>query len=72
MVTAGKARGARDFLRNLLRTANRIDLVDAERGKYFRIVAIVRADGRDVAALMIERGLGRPYQGGRRAGWCEG
>ncbi len=65
-----KAKAARDFLRNLLRNASRIDLVDAKRGKYFRIVAIARADGRDVAPLMIEEGLGRSYQGGRRTGWC--
>ena len=65
-----KAKAARDFLRNVLRNAGRIDLVDAERGKYFRIVATVQADGRNVAALLIARGLGRPYQGGRRAGWC--
>lgn len=65
-----KAKVARDFLRNLLRGAQRIDLVDAERGKYFRIVATVRADGVDVAPLMTERGMGRAYQGGRRAGWC--
>ncbi len=39
-----KAKAARDYLRNLLRSANRIDLVNAERGKYFRIVAMVRAN----------------------------
>ena len=65
-----KAKAARDFLRSILRTAGRIDLLEAERGKYFRIVATIQADGRDVAALMITRGLGRPYQGGRRKGWC--
>ncbi len=63
-----KAKAARDFLRNLLRNASRIDLADVERGKYFRIVAIVEADGVDVVPLMIEQGLGRPYHGGRRAG----
>ncbi len=65
-----KAKTARAFLRNLLRNAGRIDLVDAERGKYFRIIATVRADWVDVVPLMIERRLGRPYQGGRRKGWC--
>ncbi|MCH9047080.1 MAG: hypothetical protein IIA40_13365 [SAR324 cluster bacterium] len=54
----------------MLRNAGRIDFVDAQRGKYFRIVATVQADGRNVAALMIERGLGRPYHGGMRKGWC--
>lgn len=59
-----KAKETRDFLRNLLRNAGRIDLVDAERGKYFRIVAFVRADGIDVVSLMIQRGLGRETGGG--------
>ena len=57
-----QAKAARDFLRNLLRDAQRIDLVDAERGKYFRIIATVQADGVDVVPLMIERGMGRAYQ----------
>ena len=64
-----KAKAARDFLHNLLRGASQIDLVDAERGKYFRIIATVQADGVDVVPLMIERGLGWPYQGGKRKGW---
>ena len=62
-----QAKVARDFLWNLLSNASRIDLVDAERGKYFRIIATVRADGVDVVSLMIEKGPGRPYQGGRGA-----
>ncbi|MCZ6730573.1 MAG: thermonuclease family protein [SAR324 cluster bacterium] len=66
-----KAEAARDFLRNLLRDAQRIDLVDAERRKYFRIVATVQADGRNVAALMIERGLARSYRGGKRKGGAD-
>ena len=61
---------ARDFLRELLARAARIDLVDVKRGKYFRIVATVRADGVDMAAALIENGLGRPYGGGKRAEWC--
>ena len=65
-----KAKAARDYHRRLLKAASRIDLVDVKRGKYFRIIATVRADGVDVVPLMIEKGLGRPYQGGRRQGWC--
>jgi len=61
---------ARDFLRELLARAARIDLVDVMRGKFFRIVATVRADGVDVAAALVKNGLGRPYGGGKREGWC--
>jgi len=29
------------------------------------------ADGRDLGAAMIAEGLARPYDGGKREGWCE-
>ena len=65
------ARDARDRLRELLEQASRIDLIDAKRGKYFRLIATVQADGVDVAALLIQEGHARPYEGGTRAGWCQ-
>lgn len=64
-----KAKKARDYLRKLLKGAV-IQLIDVERGKYFRIVATVKANGLDVAAALIQRGLGRPYDGGKRLTWC--
>ena len=38
--------------------------------RYGRTLARVTVNGRDVANTMIGRGLARPYDGGRRAGWC--
>ncbi len=38
--------------------------------RYGRTLARVTVDGRDVAATLIAQGLARPYDGGRRAGWC--
>jgi len=38
--------------------------------KYGRWLGVVLADGRDVAAELINAGLARPYSGGKRAGWC--
>ena len=67
-----QARAARDRLRALMEQARQIDLIDAERGKYFRIVATVQADGVDVAGVLIGEELGRPYDGGSRKGWCAG
>ena len=32
---------------------------------------VVLKDGRNVGDIRIKRGLARPYNGGRRAGWCE-
>ena len=54
----------------LLRAAGTITLSNPQRGKYFRIVATVLADGQDVALLLISAKLGRPYSGGKREGWC--
>lgn len=66
------ARKARDIVRQILNQATRIDLVDASRGKYFRIVAIVVADGQDVSRVLITRGLAIPYDGGRKTQrWCD-
>ena len=35
-----------------------------------RVLATVLADGVDVACVLIADGLGRPYNGGKRQGWC--
>ncbi len=65
------ARQARDFLRNVLGRAKEIRLLHAERGKYFRVVARVIADGQDVSQLLLTRGLAVHYDGGTKtAPWC--
>lgn len=40
------------------------------RDRYGRILARLTVDGRDVAAVMISQGHARPYDGGKRQGWC--
>ena len=60
---------AKRFVANILRRAKRINLRRVARGKYFRIVADVEVDGRDLKAMLLERGLGVPYHGGRKARW---
>ena len=66
------ARQARDYARTILERAERIDLVDIERGRYFRIVATVLVDGVDLAEILIDAGLAVPYDGnGPRPDWCE-
>lgn len=62
---------ARDYLRRHLAEANSIELHDIERGKYFRLVATVLADGVDIAQILIAADLGRRYNGGSRSGWCQ-
>lgn len=51
----------------------KVRLSDIQPDKYGgRVVASVEGvDGRDLAAALITAGLARPYDGGRKAGWCE-
>ena len=50
-----------------------VTLSDVHYGKYAgRVVAYVEtAAGDDLSALLIAADLGRPYDGGARASWCE-
>ena len=62
---------ARNLVRRMLGQARRIDLRDAERGKYFRIVARVLADGKDIGQTLIDRGMAGEYDGGEKIKeWC--
>ena len=61
---------ARDFAGKLLTAARKVELKKIRRGKYFRLVADVYADGINVAEALIAAGLGRPYRGGKRRSWC--
>ena len=63
---------ARDRVRKLLADAQRIDLRDVARGKYFRIVARIEVDGIDLAEFLIDRDLAVRYDGGtKEKDWCE-
>lgn len=65
------ARKAKQHTVSMLRNAKRIELRNVKRGKYFRLLADVYADGRSVASELITAGLARPYAGGTRGGWCK-
>ena len=57
---------ARDALAERLRQATVIELREVERGKYFRLVAEVIADGENMSDVLLARGLAWPYDGGTR------
>ena len=58
-------------MRELLEQAQQIDLVDVERDKYFRVVAKVNVDGRDLSQLLLEEGHAVIYDGGTKSkDWC--
>jgi len=60
---------AREFVKETI--GENVHLVNVRHGKYAgRVVAKVLVNGQDLAALIIGAGLGRPYQGGAREGWC--
>jgi len=61
---------AREFVKAVLNNARVIELKNMRRGYYGRIVAGVWINGRNLAAILIERNYGRPYTKGWRIGWC--
>jgi len=66
------AKQAKELVADILKDAERIDLVNIERRKYFRIVADVFVDGESLAAELIEVGMAVAYDGGTKTkDWCE-
>ena len=63
------ARQAKMFTVGKLRSAKRIELRNMKRGKYFRIVADVHVDGKSLAQMLLEAGLAKPYDGGKKPKW---
>ena len=66
-----KAREAKQFTVEVLRSGKAIELKNIQRGKYFRILADVYVDGKNMADGLIKAGHARSYDGGKRLGWCE-
>ena len=66
-----KARLAKQFTVHALRSAKTIELRNIQRGKYFRILADVFVDGKNLADSLIKAGHARKYDGGKRLGWCK-
>lgn len=66
------ARKAKQHTVALLRNAKVVELRNMKRGKYFRIVADVYADGKSVGESLIRHGLAVPYDGGTKVkSWCK-
>lgn len=63
------AYAARDFAKKALFEAKKIELRNCKRGKYFRIVADVYIDGKNLAELLIDAGYAKPYDGGKKTAW---
>lgn len=65
------ALAAKAYTQEQLTTANTIMLTNIERGKYFRLVADVILDGKNLSDLLIANNLGKHYQGGKKGNWCQ-
>ncbi|PKR55454.1 thermonuclease family protein [Thalassospira marina] len=66
------ANKARDYARQSLKQAQKVEFCEPEWGRYGgRVVASVRIDGRALDEDLIKEGLARPYDGKtKRAPWC--
>lgn len=60
---------AREVLKQILHEAKKIELTELKRDKYFRINAIVIADGVNVQTTLINLELAKPYDGGKKSPW---
>lgn len=64
------ARKARSFTRTVVTGAQQVELRNLRRDKYFRLLADVCVDGKALSEMLLEKGLGHPYEGGRKGSWC--
>lgn len=64
------AHDAKEYLESIL--TKEVELHGLRYGKYAgRLLAeIITADGVNVSDALIEKGYARPYDGGKRKGWC--
>ena len=66
------AKQAKEMVTDILKDAERINLKNMERGKYFRIAADVIVDGENLADVLVEAGMAVRYDGGKKTHkWCE-
>ena len=65
------ARQAKQHTVAMLREAQKIELYDVKRGKYFRLLATVYVDGKSLGDSLIKEGLAVTYGGGTKKNWCD-
>lgn len=66
------ARTAKKLIENILKHAKRIDLENADKDKYFRILADVIVDGKSLKEDLLKYNLAYAYEGGtkQKINWC--
>jgi micrococcal nuclease len=64
------AHKSKEALEDIVRNANKLEIYLGVRGKYFRIVADVYADGENISEKLIKRGRAKVWDGeGARPKW---
>ena len=63
------ARKAKDVALNLCPPGMEVALTGIKRGKYFRLVAFVNCDGRDLSQALLDQKLAHTYDGGKKEPW---
>lgn len=66
------SRTAQKLVENLLSNAKIISLHNVGRDKYFRILADIQYDGKDLKEVLLKNGLAYPYFGAtkEKRNWC--
>lgn len=64
------ARGAKQALSRMIRSADRAAIVREGEDRYGRALVSLYLDDVSVSRTMIDAGHARPYNGGSRDGWC--
>ncbi|SLN49385.1 hypothetical protein ROA7450_02439 [Roseovarius albus] len=59
-------------LRQMLWTADALSIERRGTDRYQRALVRLSVDGERIADLMVNSGLARAYDGGKRRGWCDG
>lgn len=62
---------AREFTATSLNEADKVELRNMERGKYFRVVADVFVDGENLGESLVQQKLAKYYDGGTRPIWTQ-
>jgi len=66
MKVRGLAQKAREYTKKRLLSAQKVELVNVRRGNYFRILADVLVDGKDLGQELLKKGLAVPYRGSKQ------
>jgi micrococcal nuclease len=66
-----RANDAKNFTENFLKNSKEIVLKNIQRDKYFRILADVIADKKNLSEELLKNHLALPYDGKKKPNWAE-